>query len=237
MDNQTSRNGSLANTPAHTPAATSKPTITIPGYDGTLPRFQGNQPLFGAARFVSASGINWGYANFTVQSDLCEPYQLDDDLDEAPATEVGYDYDPCDWNSWMYDDVDREYDVQFKWGSICGVCQDESDPAYILRSDKTVVDANDVPVDNYWEMCIINRDQVEFWFYLMTGNEENLGVGWMQSHTDVHKELMHWIRENPDHAERWLNASPTPKELVGESEDLDKLIAQMNRAIRQGRTD
>ncbi len=233
MDNHISLNETSTNVPD----STSAPTITIPGYDGPLPRFQGSQPLFGAARFVSSSGIQWGYANFSVGSELCMPYQFDEASGDGLETVVGYDYDPTDWNSWMIVDVDREYDAQFKWGAMCGIYQDECDPAYILRSDKTVVDDNNVPIDNYWQMSIINRDQVEFWFYLMTGNEENLGVDWMQSHTDVEKEVMNWIRENPEVAERWLNASPTPKELVGEDEDLDKLIAKMNRAIRQGRTD
>lgn len=225
MDHQTSPNESLA--------AAAAPTITIPGYEGTQPRFQGKQPLFCAARFVSAEGINWGYANFTVHSKLCEAYQFDDEV----GLDVGYDYDPEEWNSWMFTDIEREYDFQFKWGSICGIYQDDNDPLHILRSGKTTVDDNDVPVNNYWEMCIINRDQPEFWFYLMHGNEDNLDVGWMQSHTDVHEEVMHWIRENPDQAERWLTASPTPEDLVGASADLDSLIAEIKRAIRQGRID
>lgn len=36
--------------------------ISIPGYTGKLPRFQGNQPLFAAARFHSLEEIAWGYA-------------------------------------------------------------------------------------------------------------------------------------------------------------------------------
>ena len=227
MDSQSSLNA-----PSITPPT---PAITIPGYEGTLPRYQGIQPLFGAARFVSESGICWGYANFTVDSGLETPYHYDDEF--VMGWDDWYDYDPLDWNCWMYADIEREYDVQFKWGCMCGIYQDGNDPPHILRSNETKVDENDVPIDGYWELCVINRDQVEFWFYLMTDNEENLDVHWMQSHTDVHKEVMNWVRENPDAAERWLTASPTPQELVGEDERLDRLITEIKRAIRQGRID
>ena len=217
------------------PAAAPVLAISVPGYEGTLPRFKGIQPLFAAARFVSEEGIGWGYADFSVNSAIEKPYQFDDQFDMG--WEEWYDYDPTEWNSWIFVDVDREYDTQFKWGASCGIHQDERDPPHILRGSQTKLDENNQSVDNYWEVCIINRDQPEFWTYLMTGDEGDLDVDWMQSHTDVRKEVMNWIRDNPDTAERWLTVAPTPHELVGESGALKELISDIQRAIRQGRID
>jgi len=219
-------------THSNTPTENAEQTISIPGYTGKLPRFQGNQPLFSAARFQSLEEIAWGYASFRIDSigEIDQP-----ELEELKG--IGYDCDPETSTAFMPEDLDSEYERQFKWGATCGCYQDEVDIACIVRSRLTKTNDDGEPIDNYWEICVINRDQPEFWTYLISKDPMALGVQWMQSFVDPMKEITDWAMENPDTAERWLLAEPTPHKLIGPDPDLDKLISKIKRAIRRGRID
>lgn len=209
-----------------------KAMSSIPGYDDDRVRYEGGQPVFIAARFISSEEINWGYATFVIEyvGGLWE-----DDESDIYDWNCQFDYEPEDIRSHLYDDLECEHYEHIKWRDRCGMGNWKV--PHILVGEKTEFAEAGFPEDNYWEICVINRDQAEFWNFLMTGDSENLGVGWITHLKDPLSEVLNWARDNPDEAEAWLNASPTPEELCEDDEDLAALLAKVRRAIRQGRVE
>lgn len=202
----------------------------IPGYEDDGLRYEGHQPVFIVARFISSEEINWGYATF-INANVGGLWEDTDSYD----WNCQFDYDPEEMRSYLFEDLEREHYEYIKWRDLCGMRPWEV--PHILVGDKTEFAETGFPEDNYWEICVINRDQAEFWHFLMTGDSENLGVGWITLLQDPLKEILNWVRDNPDQGEAWLNASPTPEDLCEDDEDLTALLAKIRRAIRQGRVE
>lgn len=206
----------------------------------TLPRprhFLGNQPIVAVARYESESGCNWNmlyHVTESIYSPFSGPEHCGYEEDEVDCSDWPlYDYDCEVINRWFCEELDLDGGNEISWADICGMFWDEEDPLHVLRSCNTKVDASGKPIDDYWVVSVLNRDDAEFWEYLLDGGSA-IGIDWEPRQEDFAKVVVDWARENPESAEGWLNASPSPMDLIGESDDLTKLIKKIKRAIKQG---
>lgn len=207
-----------------------------------LPRprhFLGKQPVVAVARYHSKSPCDWNILYHTV-AEILEPFSgsefLGFDLSEVDCSDWPlYDYDGEQIRRWFVEELERDGCFLIKWADRCGMNYREIDPLHIMRGSNTQVDENDQPIDCYWEVSVLNRDDAEFWHYLLSDSPAALDIYWEPDQDQFSDEVLDWVRKNPDRAEAWLNAAPSPAELVGESDDLDSLIKKIKRAIRQGR--
>ena len=136
---------------------------------------------------------------------------------------------------WFIEELEIDGGFEIKWANMCEMNDVEDDPLHIMRGCDTVVDDNDLPIDCYWEVSVLNRDDPEFWQFLVSDSPGALDISWQPRQENFSKAVLDWVRENPDRAEAWLNAAPTPSSLIGTSEELATLIKKIGRAIRQGR--
>lgn len=177
---------------------------------------------------------------YHVVSDICEPFSGNDFLDVDPA-EVDcsdwplYDYDCEVINRWFLEELEIDGGFEIKWADMCGMHHDDEDPLHILRGRDTKVDENNRPIDGYWEVSVLSRDDTDFWQFLLTDSPMSIDIFWHPRQNEFSEAVFDWIRENPDRAEAWLNAAPPPADQIGDSDDLDHLIKKIQRAIRQGR--
>ncbi len=210
----------------------------------TLPRprhYLGNQPVVAVARYQSEQCCDWSMLYHAV-SDILEPFSGNDflDVDLSVVDCSGwplYDYDCEQINRWFREELTIDDGFEIKWANICGMRRGDDDPLHVLLGRDTVFDNKNRPIDCYWEVSVLSRDDAEFWKYLLSDTPASIDIRWQPRQEAFSKLVLDWVRENPDSAERWLTAAPTPQELVGESKDLDTLITKIKRAIRQGRID
>lgn len=210
----------------------------------TLPRprhYLGNQPVVAVARYQSEQGCDWSML-YHVVSDICEPFSGNDfqavDLSDVDCSGWPlYDYDCEQINRWFLEELEIDDGFEIEWANMCGMHRTDAAPLHVLLGQDTVVDENDCPIDCYWEVSVLSRDDADFWKYLLSDTPASINIHWEPRQEAFSKLVLDWVLENPDSAERWLTASPTPQELVGESKDLDTLITKIKRAIRQGRID
>ena len=208
----------------------------------TLPRprhFLGTQPVVAVANYHSKTPCNWSML-YHDETNISEPYCgiefLDLDPSEVNCSEWQlYDYDCEHINNVFIDELENDGGDEIGWGDRCQMHYREDDPLHILRGANTQVDENGHPIDGYWEVSLLNRDDAEFWEFLLTDSPMSLDIAWQPRQEAFSKTVFDWIRRNPNRAENWLQASPTPADLVGESDDLALLIKKIKRAIKQGR--
>jgi hypothetical protein len=207
-----------------------------------LPRprhYLGNQPVVAVARYHSEKPCNWSMLYHAV-ADISEPYCGIDFLDLDPS-EVDrgkwplYDYDCEQINNWFVEELEIDGGFEIKWANRCQMHYREDDPLHILRGDNTKVDGNDHPIDGYWEVSVLNRDDAEFWQFLLTDSPMSLDIAWQPRQEAFSEAVFDWIRKNPNRAQAWLDTTPVPADLIGDSDELDHLIKKIKRAIRQGR--
>ena len=208
---------------------------------GALPRprhFLGNQPVVAVARYRSEHPCDWNML-YHVVSDIYEPFTANEHLGLDPS-ELDcsdwplYDYDCEEIKRWFVEELEIDGGYEITWANRCEVHYRDDDPLHIMRGDNTEVDANDHPIDGYWEVSVLNRDDAEFLEYLLSDMGASIGINWEPRQDKFSKLVLDWVRDHPNRAKKWLNASPTPAELVGESDDLANLIKKIQRAIRQG---
>lgn len=201
--------------------------------------FLGEQPLVVVARYRSASPCNWSVL-YHVVSSILEPYCAADYLEVEP-TELDttgwplYDYDSDEIRRWFAEEVERDGGFDIKWANICGMHYCDLDPLHVMRSCDTQFDAAGQPVDCFWEVSVLSRDDPEFWSFLLADSPGSLDVDWQPRQELFSKTVLDWVRENPDRAEDWLRSSPSPASLVGESDALTVMLKRIGHAIRQGR--
>ena len=208
---------------------------------GALPRprhFLGEQPVVAVARYHSQKPCDWNML-YHVVTEIAEPYCGIEFLDLDPSeVDCGkwplYDYDCEEINNWFFEELEIDGGFEIKWANRCQMHYREDDPLHILRGDNTEVDANDHPIDGYWEVSVLNRDDAAFWEYLLSDTGVSIGINWEPRQDKFSELVLDWVRDHPVVAEKWLNSGPTPAELVGESDELNNLIKKIKRAIRQG---
>ncbi len=218
------------------------PTPTTNPNPATMPRprhFLGNQPVVAVARYHSKKPCNWSML-YHVVTDISEPYCGIEFLDLDPSeVDCGkwplYDYDCEQINNWFLEELEIDGGFEIKWANRCQMHYREDDPLHILRGDNTQVDENDHPIDGYWEVSLLNRDDAEFWQFLLTDSPMSLDIAWQPRQEAFSEAVFDWIRKNPNRAQAWLDATPMPVDLIGDSDELDHLIKKIKRAIRQGR--
>ena len=207
----------------------------------TLPRprhFLGNQPVVAVARYHSQKSCDWSMLYHCV-TEIAEPYCGIELLDLDPS-EVDcdkwplYDYDCEEINNWFFEELEIDGGYDIKWANRCQMHYREDDPLHILRGDNTQVDENDHPIDGYWEVSVLNRDDPEFWQFLLTDSPSSLNITWQPRQEAFSEAVLEWIRQDPDRAQAWLDATPLPADLIGDCDELDHLIKKIKRAIRQG---
>jgi len=206
-----------------------------------LPRprsFLGDQPVVAVARYRSKLPCDWNIL-YHLEGTIYEPFSGSEYLELDPTEDdprywKSYDYDVDDINRYFVEElaIDGGYDI--KWADICGMHRDDNDPLHILRGCDTEVDANNRPTDGYWEVSVLNRDDADFWIFLLTGSPDSIGITWQPRQEPFSKIVLGWVRENPVQAQEWLDASPSPAKLIGESDELSQMIKKIKRAIRQG---
>ena len=207
----------------------------------SLPRpryFLGEQPVAVVADYQSEEDRNWS-TMYHVVTDIFEPMSVHELLDIDPS-EMNFncnhlfDHDCYQLNDWLREELVGGGGLDIKWSGMCGIRYDESDPPDILRSGDTKLDDNGFPKDEYWKLEVYSRDDAMFWHYLLSDSSSTFDIDWPMESEPFSKMVMDWVRENPAEAKEWLNASPTPIELIGESDGLTKLIKKITRAIKQG---
>ena len=192
-------------------------------YGATLPRprhFKGQQPLVAVARYRSTEGCNWSVL-YNVVSNILEPYSAADYLQVEPGEldTTGwplYDYDCDEIRRWFVEELELDGGSEIKWANICDMHYRDEDPLHVLRSCDTQYGDNGQPVDCFWEVSVLNRDDPEFWRLLLTDAPESIDVDWQPRQDDLSKLVLDWARGNPDRAEAWLQASPPPSAYSGE---------------------
>ncbi len=209
--------------------------------DGSLPRprsFRGDQPVVAVARYRSKLPCDWNIL-YHLEGTIYEPFSGSKYLELYP-TDVdsrylqSYDYDFDDINRFFMEELENDGGCEVTWANICDMHRADEDPLHILRGRDTEVDANNRPTDCYWEVGVLNRDDADFWIFLLTDSPDSIGITWQPRQESFSNMVLDWLRENPVRAQEWLNASPSPAELIGESDELTQLIKKLKRAIKQG---
>lgn len=207
----------------------------------TLPRprhFFGQQPLVVVARY-SSSDCNWSIL-YHVVSNIQAPFSGAEYLQLEPG-ELDtsgwplYDYDCDEIRRWLVEELQIDGGFEIKWADICEMHYCETDPLHLMRGRDTVLNTDGTPSDCYWEISVLNRDDAEFWEFLLTDAPESLDIDWQPRQEVFSKVVLDWVRDNPDRAEAWLSASPSPVALIGDSDALTRMLKKIERAIRQGR--
>ncbi len=206
-----------------------------------LPRpryFLGDQPVVAVAHYRCKIDRGWSIL-YHLEANICEPFSGTKYLKLDPAENdarylQSYDYDFYDINSIFLQELENDGGLEIKWANRCDMQRDDDDPLNILRGCDTEVDANDRPTDGYWEVSLLNRDDADFWLFLLTDNTDSIDIEWQPPQEPFSEMVLDWARENPGRAQDWLDASPSPEDLIGESDELTQMIKEIKRAIKQG---
>lgn len=193
-------------------------TTTTTAADNTAPTpptqaYGGEQPMIVAALYRSEPVVNWSIA-FMGLHNRAIGYEFWSDYVIYKTNDLEYEH--CQWADMASMRVNDGYDFE---------AEDAGQPQILTGSETRELE--DGSMTGFWDLLVFTVQDKEFWKFLEDGSVEGQCLSWGTDSLTMLKEILDWVRENPEAAQLWLNSCDVAITAADP-------LKQIQRAIRQG---